>query len=975
MKLFEEAAAGGAISGEDAFTLQATYGFPIELTRELARERGLAGRRGRVHAPDGRSTARSRGRAWQAARPQRAADFAASAGFRTRVRRLREDRRADADRRARRARATGCSWRSCASRRSTRKAAARSPTPGSSSTRTTARAPSCARRTASSDDQALLFEGEGFAERRPRPRVVPWPVRFPTMANHTATHLLHKALHEVLGDHVRQAGSAVRPDKLRFDFTHPQALTAERARGGRAAREREDLREPAVRTFETPLDEARNLGAMMLFGEKYGDVVRVVEVARLLARALRRHARALDRRDRRRSRSSPRARSAPARAASRRVTSGEAFALLHERAREADELRAELERVRKEAKKALAAQARGATSRSSRRSGNVVFVAGEGAQGRRRCATSPTGCGSRRRRDGALARVGRRRPRLPRRQPRRVARRTRARRDAARARARQAHRRRRRRPADARRGGREEPGRRSATRSRRAGRPSPPPRCGEGPGPRLRLGADRRRRLRSDRHARAAALRRRAGRDGRRARRARRAVREEQPERVVVGLPLTLRGEHGEQARETEPVRRAAPRARGRSRRDVRRALHDASLAGRRRREARPRTCSPATSSGRARRLTPERIVAGALSRSCVLCVVAASQRAADASARRQRRRVADASAAAAEAAPHHLSRRASRGARWPSASRRSTRSRCRSGTCTRGCRRAAYLRATAARCASAAFGEQARSRSRAFSSRRRTTSSRRRRRSSSSRDQLDAFEENWAQVEPRYARSKNLTPYDVLIIASMIEKEAQAPRERPLVAAVIYNRLHERHAARDRRDDPLRARRSADGVAPPVAARHPTPYNSRLLHRACRRRRSRTRASRRSRPPRIRRRSTTSTSCASPTSVHHFFTASDVGVRELPRRARLRMIGGETRARRAARSSRRALALAADAERRVRRARARLGVRRAATSRPSGSRTRCAGSRAAGFAGANVTAPHKLRGRATLRRGRRASR
>ena len=60
-------------------------------------------------------------------------------------------------------------------------------------------------------------------------------------------------------------------------------------------------------------------------------------------------------------------------------------------------------------------------------------------------------------------------------------------------------------------------------------------------------------------------------------------------------------------------------------------------------------------------------------------------------------------------------------------------------------------------------------------------------------RDQLETFGENWAKVNLRYARKKNLTPYDVLIIASMVEKEAQAPRERPLVAAVIYNRLHNR--------------------------------------------------------------------------------------------------------------------------------------------------------------------------------------
>jgi uncharacterized YceG family protein len=59
--------------------------------------------------------------------------------------------------------------------------------------------------------------------------------------------------------------------------------------------------------------------------------------------------------------------------------------------------------------------------------------------------------------------------------------------------------------------------------------------------------------------------------------------------------------------------------------------------------------------------------------------------------------------------------------------------------------------------------------------------------------DQLAAFAENWSHVDLRYARSKNLTPYDVLIIASMVEKEALAPDERPLIAAVIYNRLHDR--------------------------------------------------------------------------------------------------------------------------------------------------------------------------------------
>ncbi len=102
--------------------------------------------------------------------------------------------------------------------------------------------------------------------------------RRPTAANHTGTHVLHRALQEVLGDHVRQKGSSVRPDKLRFDFSHEAPLTADEIQRVEDIVNRVVVEGHRVHWFETSQDEARALGAMMLFGEKYGDVVRVVEI-------------------------------------------------------------------------------------------------------------------------------------------------------------------------------------------------------------------------------------------------------------------------------------------------------------------------------------------------------------------------------------------------------------------------------------------------------------------------------------------------------------------------------------------------------------------------------------------------------------------------------------------------------------------------------------------------------------------------
>ncbi|HZQ88578.1 MAG TPA: alanine--tRNA ligase [Gaiellaceae bacterium] len=339
MKVFEEAAARGEITGEDAFTLQATYGFPIELTQELARERGLGvndeeytklfaehreiSRRTsgitvdvrfpgaprtefvgyeRTEVPTAIVAYADLGDGLFQAKLERSPFYPAGGGQVSDIGVIRKDDGTEAE---------------------------------------------VVELIRLDDDQEVVLRGDGFGEGDRVTAVVPWHVRFPTMANHTATHLLHESLREVLGEHVKQAGSAVRPDKLRFDFTHPQALTAEeRTEVERRVNERvfENL---TVRTYETTIAEARKLGAMMLFGEKYGDVVRVVDIGGWSVELCGgTHVRST-------------AEIGPfvvlgessVGSGARRieaVTAGEAYALLRERAREADELRGELERARKE---------------------------------------------------------------------------------------------------------------------------------------------------------------------------------------------------------------------------------------------------------------------------------------------------------------------------------------------------------------------------------------------------------------------------------------------------------------------------------------------------------------------------------------------------------------------------------------------------------------------------------------------------
>ncbi len=337
-----------AIDADDAFRLAATFGFPIELTQELAEERGqpvdVDGFRALME--EHREISRAGGEKTEA---QRAAEFAAGAGFQSEfvgyaktdvltqigaleqledgvfLGKLRESpfypesggQVTDAGELIHEA--TGA--------KATLRAAFKI-----------------------GDDQALVFEGNGFAAGDRVRAVVPWSVRFPTMTNHTATHLLQAALREVLGDHVHQAGSAVRPDKLRFDFTHQQALTPEDLERVERLVNEKVFEAIPVRTFVTSIDEARSLGATMLFGEKYGEEVRVVEIdgfSRELCGGT--HVRST-------------AEIGPfvvlsetsVGAGARRieaVTAGEGWSVLHGRSRELAAVRVELEQARREAKK------------------------------------------------------------------------------------------------------------------------------------------------------------------------------------------------------------------------------------------------------------------------------------------------------------------------------------------------------------------------------------------------------------------------------------------------------------------------------------------------------------------------------------------------------------------------------------------------------------------------------------------------
>jgi alanyl-tRNA synthetase len=275
------------VDAADAFRLHDTYGFPYEMTQELLAEQGLSvDDQGFEELMERAREVSRRGSTRTRARAEAASDvhvehedvlrFAREAGFRTRFVGYETTEAQTVLRVAERANG----WLLAKLEESPFYAEGG----GQVSDGGVVETPSGRARVVDvyrlGEDQALALEpveGE-IGEGEPVTAKVERAARLATMRNHTATHLLHAALRERLGKHVRQAGSYVGPDKLRFDFTHGERLSDDDlAVVESAVSEWIALNHP-VRAIETTKDEAVRLGAMALFGEKYGDWVRMIDI-------------------------------------------------------------------------------------------------------------------------------------------------------------------------------------------------------------------------------------------------------------------------------------------------------------------------------------------------------------------------------------------------------------------------------------------------------------------------------------------------------------------------------------------------------------------------------------------------------------------------------------------------------------------------------------------------------------------------
>ncbi len=301
------------VHAEDAFKLHDTFGFPFELTRELLSEEGLRVDEAGFEELMNRQRARARAATGASARGEdpreRARRFAERAEAPTRFTGYETERQptsvaavalkegngvgehaADGDHA--RAREAGISADESGAVAGTRMLVKLDESPfyaagggQISDTGTIERERGDCRARVDGvyrlgDDQVLSVVVERGTLNASEPVLarVDHAARHATQCNHTATHLLHAALRARLGVHVRQAGSYVGPDKLRFDFSHSAALTREELRDVENQVNAWIARADPVHPITTTLDEAKRLGAMALFGEKYGDVVRMVEI-------------------------------------------------------------------------------------------------------------------------------------------------------------------------------------------------------------------------------------------------------------------------------------------------------------------------------------------------------------------------------------------------------------------------------------------------------------------------------------------------------------------------------------------------------------------------------------------------------------------------------------------------------------------------------------------------------------------------
>jgi alanyl-tRNA synthetase len=266
------------IEAQDAFKLHDTYGFPYELTKELLAEAGLAvdDQGFEELMEQARDVARRGMRRTGDQGHEQVIEFARAAGFATRFvgyEALESETTVGAVERV-----------------NGKLLAKLSESPfypeggGQVSDTGLVETPSAVGRVVDvyrvGDDQALAVDLDSGELRpgEPAKAQVDRDLRLATMCNHTATHLLHAALRQRLGTHVRQAGSYVGPDKLRFDFTHGERLSAADAAAVEELVNGWIVRNHPVFAVQTTREQAEALGAMALFGEKYGDVVRMVEI-------------------------------------------------------------------------------------------------------------------------------------------------------------------------------------------------------------------------------------------------------------------------------------------------------------------------------------------------------------------------------------------------------------------------------------------------------------------------------------------------------------------------------------------------------------------------------------------------------------------------------------------------------------------------------------------------------------------------